>query len=160
MVSWNIKTRKDIQFDNSSNTNPSKRNTKNGGDLRCSTCAILRVTPVTNSWVRHCNFRSDDFSLTTRKPCVSSFHVSSNPLCRKSWWESQLLTYRKKRIESLILDLYLVQQYISFYHRSEIRRWKISKYICVESTPPNASSLTNYSRIEYIFYSREWNSRF
>jgi len=86
------------------------RQIKHGSDLRCSTCAILRVTPVTNSWVRHCNFRSDDFSLTTRKPCVSSFHVSSNPLCRKSWWESQFMTYRKKRIESLILDLYLVQQ--------------------------------------------------
>jgi hypothetical protein len=65
--------------------------------------AILRVTPVTNSWVRHYNFRSDDFSLTTRKPCVSSLHVSSNPLCRKSWWEPQFLTYRKNELNPLSL---------------------------------------------------------
>jgi hypothetical protein len=44
----------------------------------------------------------------------------------------------EQRIESLILGLYPVKQYISFYHRGEIRRWKISKYISIESTPPNA----------------------
>ena len=85
IVLWDIKTCKDMQFDNSNNTKPTKTNKKNGSELRCSACVALRVTPVTNSLVRHYNFQSEDFSLTTRKPCVSSFHVNSNPLCRKSW---------------------------------------------------------------------------
>jgi hypothetical protein len=52
IVLWDIKTCKDMQFDNSNNTKPTKTNKKNGSELRCSACVALRVTPVIRDSIR------------------------------------------------------------------------------------------------------------
>ena len=90
-------------------------------------CDTYTPHMLTNSWWRHLNVRSDDFNLTTRNPCFSSFLVSSN-----LYEENHDRNHDFWRIGTtnwIPYPWFLPSPAIyQFNHRGEIRWWGKSKY--------------------------------